>query len=225
VRPLGRGTSSMVFRANDTQNGQAVALKVMLPEFARNEEDMQRFVRAMLTMLPLRHPHLVTVLGAGKSGPYCWCAMELVEGESLTEVIQRIGVAGMLDWKYAFRVAVHVGRALEYAHGQGIIHRDVSPVNILMRTEDKVVKLGDLMLAKALEGALAQQVTRPGELVGDVNYMSPERTRGQTDGVDGRSDLFGLGATCYALLSPGPASWRRSRRSVPPNRRNRPRSR
>jgi hypothetical protein len=201
---LGKGTTSMVFRATDTQSGQEVALKVMLPEYSANEGDVQRFVRAMQAMLPLRHPNLVAVYGAGKSGPYCWSAMELVEGESLTDVISRIGVAGMLDWKYAFRVAVHVGRALEYAHGRGVIHRDVAPANVLMRAADKAVKLGDLMLAKALEGVLARPVTRPGELVGDVNYMSPERTRGQSDQVDGRSDLFGLGATCYALLTGRP---------------------
>jgi serine/threonine-protein kinase len=74
----------------------------------------------------------------------------------------------------------------------------------MLRSADKVVKLGDLMLAKALEGAAAQQVTKPGALVGDVNYMSPERTRGQADPVDGRSDLFSLGATCYALLTGKP---------------------
>jgi hypothetical protein len=159
--PLGTGTTSMVFRAKDTESGQAVALRVMQPAYARNEEDMQRFVRAMKAMLPLRHPNLVTVLAAGKNGPYCWAALELVEGESLTAVIQRIGVAGMLDWKYAFRVATHVGRALEYAHGKGIIHRDVAPPNILVQLPEKVAKLGDLMLAKAIEGS-GQQVTKPG---------------------------------------------------------------
>ena len=74
-------------------------------------------------MLPLRHPNLVTLYGAGKTGPYCWAAMEFVEGESLTQVIQRIGVAGMLDWRYSLRVAVHIARALDYAGQQQIIHR------------------------------------------------------------------------------------------------------
>jgi serine/threonine protein kinase len=202
---LGKGVSSVVFRAADTAAAdKPVALKVMQPAFARHEEEMQRFVRAVKTMLPLRHPNLVTLYGAGKSGPYCWVAMELVEGESLTQVIARIGVAGMLDWKRAFRAALHVGRALEYAHAQGIIHRDIAPANILERAEDKLVKLGDLMLAKAMEGALAEQVTKPGEVVGDVNYMSPERTKGAGEPVDGRSDLFSLGAACYAMLTGKP---------------------
>ena len=135
---------------------------------------MQRFVRAMKTVLPLRHPNLVTLYGAGKTGPYCWAAMEYVEGESMKQVIQRVGVAGMLDWRYGYRVAVHIARALDHAHGQTIIHRNVTPTNILFRTADKTAQLGDLMLAKALEGNLAQQITRPGELVGDVAYMSPE---------------------------------------------------
>jgi serine/threonine protein kinase len=110
----------------------------------------------------------------------------------------------MLDWKYAFRVGLDVGRALAYAHGQGIIHRDVTPANILIEASTKRAKLADLMLAKALEGALARQITRPGEIVGDVNYMSPERTMGGGTTVDARSDLFSLGATCYALLSGKP---------------------
>jgi serine/threonine protein kinase len=201
---LGKGTSAMVFRATDTNDGKTVALKVMHPSFSQDEEEMQRFVRAMKTMLPLQHPHLVRLYGAGKSGPYCWMAMELVEGENMTQVIQRIGVAGMLDWKYAYRVAVHIGRALEYAHGQNIIHRNITPANILLEKETKMVKLGDLMLARALEGTLARQITKPGELLGDVNYLSPERTRSQNTATDGRSDLFSLGAAVYALLTGKP---------------------
>jgi serine/threonine protein kinase len=200
---IARGASGAVFRATDTDDGRTVALKVLQPEFSRNDEEMQRFVRAMKTVLPLRHPNLVALYAAGKTAGWCWTAMEYVDGESMTQVIHRIGVAGMLDWRYAFRVAVHIGRALDYAHGESIIHRNVAPQNILFRSADKVAKLGDLMLAKALEGTLAQQITRPGELLGDVGYMSPERTRGTAD-VDGRSDLYGLGATVYALITGRP---------------------
>jgi serine/threonine protein kinase len=200
---LAKGESGLLFRATDTNNNQTVAFKVLKPEYSQNDEEMQRFIRAMKTVLPLRHPNLVSLLGAGKSGDFCWMAMDYIEGESMTQVIQRIGVAKMLDWRYGYRVAVHVARALEYAHGLSILHRNVTPRNILLRASDKTVLLGDLMLAKALEGTLAQQITRPGELLGDVAYMSPERTRGVSD-IDGRSDLYGLGATVYALLAGRP---------------------
>jgi serine/threonine-protein kinase len=109
----------------------------------------------------------------------------------------------MLDWRKTFRTAVHIGRALEYAHEQSIIHRNVTPTNILLDATNKMAKLGDLTLAKALEGTMAKQITRPGEIVGDVAYMAPERTRG-TENLDGRSDLYGLGATVYALLTGRP---------------------
>src|SRR5262249_28363326 len=101
---IAKSQSSVVFKAKDTNDGQTVALKVLHPEFSQNDDERQRFVRAMKTMLPLKHPNLVALLGAGKTGSYCWIAMELVDGESLTQVIQRIGVAGMLDWRYTLRV-------------------------------------------------------------------------------------------------------------------------
>jgi serine/threonine protein kinase len=199
---IAKGATGVVYKATDTATGQTVALKVLKPEMATNEEEMQRFVRGMKVALPLRHPNLITLHKAGKTGAFCWMAMDFVEGESMTEVIRRIGVAGMLDWRYGYKVAVHIARALEYAHGQHIIHRNVAPQNILLRTADKTALLGDLMLAKALEGTLVQQITRPGELVGDVGYMAPERTRGGE--VDGRADLYGLGATVYALIAGRP---------------------
>jgi serine/threonine protein kinase len=197
---IGRGQIGIVFHATDAKDHRPVALKVLLPEFSRNDEEVQRFVRGMKTALPLKHPNLVRLYGAGKTGPHCWVAMEYVAGENLSQVIDRIGVAGMLDWKHAYRAAVHVGRALAYAHDQGTVHRNVTPTNILRDATDQSVKLGDLMLAKALEATAAEQITRPGELIGDVAYMSPERTRGTTE-VDARSDLYGLGATVYALLT------------------------
>jgi serine/threonine protein kinase len=200
---IGKGSSSVVFQATDTKDNHPVALKVLRPELTHDEEDVQRFVRAMKTMLPLRHPNLVTLYGAGKTGPHCWMALEHIAGENMTEVIGRIRAGGMLDWHYAFKVAVHVARALDYAHGHHNIHRNVTPTNILLEATTNTVKLGDLMLAKALEGSLAQKITKPGEVVGDVAYMSPERTRG-TDDADGRSDLYGLGATVYALLTGRP---------------------
>jgi serine/threonine protein kinase len=200
---IAKGASGTVFRATDTNDEQVYALKVLLPEFGANDEDVQRFIRTMRTVLALRHPNLVSLHKAGKTSGYLWAAMDYVDGESMTQAIRRIGVAGMLDWRYGYRVAVHIARALEYAHGQSIIHRNVTPQNILLRSADKTALLGDLMLAKALEGTLAQQITRPGELLGDVAYMAPERTRGAGE-VDGRADLYGLGATVYALIAGRP---------------------
>jgi serine/threonine protein kinase len=197
-RVRARGQAGLIFEARDFRDDAPVALKVLFPVATARNEDMRRFVRAMKTSMPLRHPNLVAVRGAGKSGPYCWCAMELVEGESLTQAIGR--AAGANDAAMtAFRVATHLGRALEYAHAHDIVHRNLTPQNVLVRS-DGVVKLGDLMLAKALHGTLAEQLTRPGELLGDVRYMAPERARG-AEQLDGRSDLFSLGALLYHVLT------------------------
>jgi serine/threonine protein kinase len=197
---LATGCSGMVFRARDAERDRPVALKVLWPDTMKDEEAVGRFVRAMKTMLPVRHPNIVELYGAGRSGPYCWIAMEYVEGESLTQVILRSSRGGMLGWEQAFRVAVHVTRALQAAFARDIIHRNITPANILVRSADQVVKLGDLLLAKALAGAMARRITHIGDLVGDVQYMSPESTRSGVE-VDGRSDIFSLGATVYAVLT------------------------
>jgi serine/threonine protein kinase len=200
---LAHGDTSCVFRARDQDTEESVALKILRPELSRHSEEQQRFVRAMKTMLPVCHPNLVRIHAAGKTRSYCWIAMEYVEGESLTQVIARLGVAGALDWRHAYRVALDVAQALEHAHGLGILHRNVTPRNILIRSQDKSAVLGDLMLAKALEGTLAQQVTGPGALLGDIAYLAPESTR-EEGSVDARADLYGLGATLYALLAGRP---------------------
>ncbi|HEV3005647.1 MAG TPA: FHA domain-containing serine/threonine-protein kinase [Pirellulales bacterium] len=200
---LATGANGMVFLAHDSKEDRPAAVKLLWPETSKHDDEMQRFVRAMKTMMPIRHENIIQIYAAGKNGPYCWVAMEYVDGESLTEVIQHIGTKGMLDWRHAFRVAVHIGRALETAYEHQIIHRNITPQNILLRKSDRVAKLGDLMLAKALEGTLARPVTQPGQLIGDLVYMPPERTR--TDApVDCRADIYSLGATVYALLTGRP---------------------
>jgi serine/threonine-protein kinase len=198
-----KGRSGAVFRARDNRDNRPVALKVLWPEFSRDDEGVQRLVRAMQTMLPLRHPNLVAVYGAGKTGGHCWIAMEFVGGQNLAEKVRHGRAAGRLDWRDALRVAVHVGRALEHAHRHAIIHRNVTPENVLLREADGLAKLGDLVLAKALEGMLAAKITRPGDMVGDMEYMAPERTGAEGE-VDTRSDLYSLGALVYAALTGGP---------------------
>lgn len=200
---IAKGTSGMVFKARDTRKDRPAAVKVLAPEFTSDDTQRMRFVRAMKTMIDVRDPHIVELFAAGKNGPYCWAAMQYIDGENLAQVIDRMGIDDMLDWHEVWRVAVHIGRALAAAQKANIVHRNVTPTNILRRSSDKACLLGDLMLAKALEGTLAQQITQPGQLIGDVPYMSPERTRNQDD-TDHRSDIYGLGATCYALLTGRP---------------------
>jgi serine/threonine protein kinase len=200
---LGKGHCSLVFRARELKGDKVVALKVLYPEFPKGDEEMQRFAQALKTALPLRHPNLVTVYAAGKSGPYCWVALELVEGETLRQVFQRLATAGPPDWKQAFRVAVHVGRALHYAGLYNLIHRNLTPQNILVRTTDNLTKLGDLALAKALGGSTLKQVTMRAKVQTDLFYLAPEQTH-PSGGQDSRSDLYSLGTIVYTLLAGRP---------------------
>ena len=204
IAPIARGRSGVIFKARDRRDGKVVALKVLDPEYCRRKKEFQRFARAIHTVVKLRHENLVSVYaGAGKTNVVCWIAMEFVDGESLTEVIRRIGPANMLDWRYALKVAAQVARALDAAHASQIVHRNISPANILIRRGDNLAKLNDLILAKATEGMLNRQITMPGEIVGDLRYTPPERT-GDLSVVDTRSDIYSLGATVYALLTGRP---------------------
>jgi len=200
---LARGRTGTVYKAKDARDGKDVAFKVLHSEFTHDPEDVQRFIRAMTTAVDLRHPNLIALHGAGKQGETCWFAMEYVDGDPLTKLIEKFGTLMMLDWQFALKVGAHIAQALEAAHEKHIIHRNVSPESIMIRKADMVAKLGGMMLAKALEGIKAKQITKPGELVGDVAYMAPERTKSDVE-VDTRADIYGLGATLYALLTGKP---------------------
>ncbi|MEL7498711.1 MAG: FHA domain-containing serine/threonine-protein kinase [Planctomycetota bacterium] len=203
IEIIGKANSGVVFKATDTEKGTTVAVKVLTPQYTSDDEQRMRFVRAMKTMLPVKSDRIINLVNAGKTGPYCWAAMDYIEGENLAQLIDRIGIEGMLDWRKVWRVAVDVGRALMTGYEHKIIHRNVTPNNIMRRKSDEACLLGDFMLAKALEGTLAKQVTQPGQILGELPYLAPERTRGDAD-VDTRSDMYGLGATCYALLTGRP---------------------
>ena len=200
---IGKGKSGMVFKAFDAEKNRDAAVKVLTPQFTANDEQRQRFVRAMKTMLPIKDPRIVRLYNAGINGPYCWSAMEYIEGENLAQLIERIGIDGMLDWKKVWRVAVDIAVALKTGFENSVVHRNVTPTNIIRRSSDEMCLLGDFMFAKALQGTLAQQVTQPGEILGDLAYLAPERTRADAI-LDTRSDIYGLGATCYALLTGRP---------------------
>jgi serine/threonine protein kinase len=197
---ISQGSSSVIYKAWDQENSRSVALKVLSPNADSPEEQKDRFVRAMKTTLNLKHPHIVQLYAAGKTGPHLWCAMEYVQGDSLTKMIEWIGIGNSLQWKEVFIVAAQIGRALLEAEKRKIIHRNVTPNNILRRSKDSCHLLGDLMLAKATEGTQAREITKPGQIVGELPYLPPERTYPNAT-VDERSDLYGLGATLYGLIT------------------------
>lgn len=197
---LVRGTSSVLFRARDPVEELAVALKVLLPEMARSDADMQRVALALQPVCKLRHPHLVGLYGVGKTGPQCWFAMELVEGENILQVIQRVGLAGMLDWQHALRVGMHVAQALQVLHEHGIVHNRITPENVLISTNDANTKLAYLTGVKTPAGNAGEILARPGDLFRDIAYWSPERTQDNSRS-DIRGDIFSLGSTLYTMIS------------------------
>lgn len=197
------GKNGVVFKARDIKKLEIVALKVFAPGMSDNEEDKQRFVRAMKTMIPVKHPNIVGIINAGIAEGLCWIAMEYVDGEDLAQVIGKLGINNMLDWRTCWKVAVDVGRGLNAAHQQNIVHRNLTPQNLLRREFDKSVLIGDLAIAKALEGNLAFNVTSPGTVLGDLPYLAPERTKSDAE-IDIRGDLYSLGATLYHMLTGKP---------------------
>ena len=200
---LGRGHCGTVFRATDRRDGHEVALKVFPIDFPKSDAEMQRFARVLKELLPLRYQHLVVVLAAGKSGPYCWVAREYVAGKSAAQAAGRAGAGGKVNWKEALRIAAHVARALEFVHRRHGPHGNVTPANVLIRDEDKVVKLADLMLAEALEGSALYAARLEGKLLAELPYLAPEQIDPEAP-VDALADLYGLGAVVYARLTGRP---------------------
>jgi serine/threonine protein kinase len=199
----GKGHCGVVFRARDRKADKVVALKVLHADFPKNEEEMQRFLQGMKAVLPVRHPHLVTTFGVGRSAPYVWIALEHVEGENLAQVIQRGVLSGKADWQQAFRLAVYGARALYAAHHHNLIHRNITPQNILWRSADNLIKLADLGMAKALAGSLLRQTAMRSKVQDELVYLPPEQTHPNAT-LDARSDIYSLGASVYALLTGQP---------------------
>ncbi|MGP0064071.1 MAG: protein kinase domain-containing protein [Isosphaeraceae bacterium] len=200
---LARGSMGTVYKARDSRSGKDIALKVLYAEFAHDEASLRRFMQLMKTVVGMHHHNLVALCGAGKHGETCWFAMEYVEGEPLIKVIERLGTRKMINWRYTLSMGMQIARALEALHEKHVIHRNVAPESILIRSKDKVPKLADMMLARLVDGAEARPAARPGELLGNVAYMAPERTRSDAE-VDIRADIYSLGATVYTLLTGRP---------------------
>ena len=154
---LARGSTGTVYKARNTRDGKDVAVKVLYADLAHDEASLKRFMRVMKAAVGLHHANLIALCGAGKQGETCWFAMEYVEGEPLTKVIERLGTKKMINWRYALSAGMQIARALEALHEKHIIHRNVAPENILIRSKDKVAKLGDMMLAELMDGAEASR--------------------------------------------------------------------
>jgi hypothetical protein len=197
---LARTAAGHIFRATESATGQSVALKVFDPGLMGDDITRRRFARAVEATRGLRHSHLVTLLEAGIEQDLCYTICEFVPGESAAALIQRIGVVGMLDWRTTLRIAVDIAAVLVYAAEQGLVHRNITPRNILIRRSDGAALLNDLLLARSLDETASARLTQPGELLGAIPFQSPEQL-GSGQPLDHRSDLYQLGATLYALLT------------------------
>ncbi|MFO0970688.1 MAG: FHA domain-containing serine/threonine-protein kinase [Gemmataceae bacterium] len=198
---LARGKNSNLFHARDTKRNLPVVLKILHDEYGQTEEQVRRFVEMMKRVMPLRHPNLLKIYGAGKTGPHLWVAEEYVPSESLDAVISRMDVAGMLDWRQVLRITIYIARGLDYAHQKGILHLNVTPQNIMIGREPRLTKLTDLMLAAACQGDPAKPISAANLPSENLAYMPPERTHGPKYPVDARADIYCLGATMYALFT------------------------
>ena len=196
VARLGAGAFGEVFRARDALLGRDVAVKrIRLDAFAEPaqlEEVKRRFVREAQVAARLRHPNIVTVHDIVATGATSLIVMELVEGETLQS---RLRARGRLDLAETIRLLGQVASALDHAHANQVVHRDVKPANIMIEPSGQV-KVMDFGIAK-LESAA--NLTSTGLIMGTPNYMSPEQARGLK--VDGRSDLFSLGCVLYECLT------------------------
>ena len=202
---LGEGGMGRVFRARDNRLGRAVAIK-LLPEAVRADADRTaRFEREAKLLAALNHPHIAALYGFEDIDGHRFLVMELVEGETLADRLQR----GPLQVEDALRVALQIAEALEAAHEKAIIHRDLKPANIKLTTDDKI-KVLDFGLAKALEPdtaatrltnspTLSLAATHAGVVLGTAAYMSPEQAKGLP--ADHRSDIFSFGVVLHEMLT------------------------
>lgn len=197
---VARTRSGLVFRA--IRGGESVALKLLHPETLTTETAQRRFLRAVDTVRGLRHPGLVALYDGGMQEGIGYSVSEFVLGENLAQMIPRIGVAGMLDWRTTLRIARDMVAALAFLESQRVVHRSITPQHILIRSADGSARLNDLLLSKSLDET-GPSVTNAGETVGELPYLSPEQV-GSGQPVDHRSDLYQLGATLYALLTGRP---------------------
>jgi eukaryotic-like serine/threonine-protein kinase len=199
-REIGAGGFARVFLAREHTLDRLVVVKVLSPDLAAGLS-AQRFQREIRLAASLQQANIVPVLAAGESDGLPYYTMPFVEGLSLR---QRLETGGRLPFDRCVAVLRDVGRALAYAHDQGVVHRDIKPENILLSGEAAVVT--DFGIAKAISSAQAPRadpratLTQPGLALGTPAYMAPEQIAGEP-GIDARADLYAFGCVAYELLS------------------------
>jgi tetratricopeptide (TPR) repeat protein len=207
VRELGHGGMASVFLAFDMKHHRELALKVLRPEVA-DAVGAERFLREIDTLAAMNHPHILPLHDSGQAGELLYFTMPFVEGESLRTRLERDGPLPVTE---ALRITLECADALAYAHGHGILHRDVKPANILLSNGHAV--LADFGIARAVEESAQRPLTSAGIVLGTVGYMSPEQATGDRP-VDARSDLYALGCVLYEMLTGEPPFAGRSRIAI-----------
>jgi len=191
IEERGRGGMAVVYKAYDTILQRTVALKVLQPLLAANEEFTQRFRREAITAANLRHPNIVIIYDVGAHENYQYIVMEYLEGSTLQLEIQQ---QGALPCPKTMGILRQLATALDYAHEQGLVHRDVKPANVMIGANNHVT-LTDFGLVKA---ARSSRITGEGAALGTLKYMSPEQAVGKD--LDSRSDVYSLGVVVYEML-------------------------
>ena len=194
-RELGRGGMAAVYLARDVKHERAVAIKVLSDEVGA-ALGAERFLREIKLTAQLPHPHILPIYDSGNAGGRLFYVMPFVEGESVRERLKRAR-DGRLPVEEAVRIASEVADALDFAHRQGIVHRDVKPENILLEADHAVI--ADFGIARALTLASASTLTETGTSIGTPAYMSPEQIVADRE-LDGRSDIYSLGCVLYEML-------------------------
>ena len=190
---IGNGGMAMVYKAKDQVLNRFVAIKILRDEFTTDEEFIKRFSIEAQSAASITHPNIVSVYDVGNEGNLYYIVMELIKGKTLKEIIIEEG--GALPWKWSTNIAIQIAAALETAHRNNIVHRDIKPHNIII-TEDGIAKVTDFGIAKAVSNST---ITAFGSTIGSVHYFSPEHAKGGY--TDSKSDLYSLGVVMYEMLT------------------------
>ena len=181
-----------VFKAKDNILNRYVAVKILRDEFTTDSDFIKKFNSEAQSAASLTHPNIVSIFDVGNEGNLYYIVMELIQGKTLKEIIVE---DGKLSWKWSVNIAIQIASALETAHKNNIIHRDIKPHNIII-TEEGLSKVTDFGIAKAVSNST---ITAFGTTIGSVHYFSPEHARGEF--TDAKSDLYSLGVVMYEMLT------------------------